>query len=140
MENHDIGWIATLLEGHDHQTNCSELMADRIIELFSEAEKKLSSIIGLRGLSKLHHANISKIAMQYSWLSAAIENPDPSLKRVQLLRSVLVEQTAVTSKQAGLALLQGFYSRLVTLIGLAVTEILLRSVWETSSAKYARGL
>lgn len=140
MKNQDSGWIAALLDAVDQQSLRSEVMADLTIELFNEAERKLTPIIGSRGMVKLYYANLSQVSLQYPWLSAAREDFEPSLGRMQLLGSLLTNQSADTAKLCGLSLLQGFYMRLVSLIGLAVTDTLLRPEWELSGAKYAQGL
>ena len=140
MKNQDSGWIAALLDGINQQSIRSEVMADLIIELFNEGEKKLSPIIGSRALVNLYYANPIQTSLQYPWLASASGDFEPPLSRIQLLGSVLTKQSAETAKLCGLSLLQGLYTRLASLIGVAVTDVLLQSAWELSSANFVRRL
>lgn len=139
MDIHEIGWIVALLEDGDLQPAGTEAMTERVVQLFAAAEKTLSPIIGIRGLEKIQYANLLAVSNRYPWLIASAENSRQPVK-LQSLRLVLLEQNTQSIKLAGLALLQNYYALLTSLIGRSLTERLLRSVWELSSAKHAQGI
>lgn len=139
MEIREIGWIVALLEDGDLQRAGTEVMTDRVVQLFAVAEKTLSPIIGIRGLDKIQYANLIAVSNHYPWLVASVESSRQPLK-LELLRSVLLEQNAQSVRLAGSALLHNYYAMLTGLIGLSLTERLLRSVWELSSANHAQGM
>lgn len=137
METQKIGWISGLLRVDGQEIDTAERLANRVTHLLEASETTLATIIGKRGTTMLQSENLKAVAAIYPWLSV----PDTlNLKPMEFLRSVLLEQTPERAAASAEAVLQNFYKLLVDLIGLSVTDALLRPMWERSHAKLAQGI
>ena len=88
----------------------------------------LTPIIGQRGVAALYQRSLHLAARTYPWISAAQDSAPESMD-IMVLRSLLAKQTSTQAATAGALVLQTFYDLLATLIGLSLTEQLLRSAW-----------
>jgi hypothetical protein len=106
----------------------AEQVAGAIVAIWLEIDQALHPIIGRRGVAALYNRSLSLTAAAYPWL--AIDQPAvPAAIDPSGLRSALVQQTAAEAAAGGSALFQSFHELLASLVGTALTERLLRSVW-----------
>lgn len=139
MNVQNISWITSLLAINGQHSQSADLVADKVEKLFHDAHTALSPIIGNRGMESLRSANIQAMAELYPWLRCTT-NDSASLAMSQSIRSLIAAQQLPIAEAAGIAIVQNFYLKLSDLIGVTLTEKLLRSVWEVSLTNVHREL
>jgi hypothetical protein len=111
-------------------------IADTAIAKWRGIDAALSPIIGQRGVSALYMRSLYLTRSDYPWLAAVAEGAlQPG--DFTALQSALAQQTSAHAAAANGALLQIFVNLLSNLIGSALTERLLRSVWDLPSSGHA---
>ena len=107
-------------------------VADTIVGLWQEIDQALSPIVGHRGVAALYNRSLKLTAVAHPWLASAssgmLAAVDPSA-----LKAALLQQTVAQAAAGGSALFETFRDLLASLVGTALTERLLRSVWTPSS-------
>ena len=103
-------------------------LADASVETWREIDAALAPIIGQRGVGALYTRSLHLTEPAYPWLPVTTEVPQPTLD-VEALRTVLSNQPRAEAADASGAVLQTFHALLTQLIGMPLTEQLLRSVW-----------
>jgi hypothetical protein len=124
-------WPAPL--GHRLQAGADVgQVAETILALWQEIDQALTPIVGHRGVAALYNRSLKLTAVAHPWLasasSAVLAAMDPSA-----LKAALLQQTATQAAAGGSALFETFRELLASLVGAALTERLLRSVWTPSS-------
>jgi hypothetical protein len=137
MEAPKIAWISGLLRADVREVDPEHVLVDRVIHLLDASEATLWPIIGRRGTTMLQAENLKALAGQYPWLSVPNTH---NLTPTQFLRAVLLDQTPAGAAACAEAVLQNFYKLLVDLVGLSVTDALLRPIWERTHASFAQGI
>ena len=114
--------------------------ASRIVQMavsiWKDAGTALSPIIGQIGVDALFKRSIHLTRGAYPCLATVLEDkaqPDG----LAALQDALAQQTTATAVAANVALLQNFQDLLISLIGLSLTERLLRPVWDKPSSGQA---
>ena len=110
--------------------NASQI-ADAMVATWREIDAALAPIIGSRGVVALYKRSLSLTAAAHPWLVGTHEGV-PAALDLAALKAVLAQQTSADAALGGNALLQTFYQLLGSLVGPALTERLLRSVWADS--------
>jgi hypothetical protein len=109
-----------------------ERVAGEIVATWEAIDAALSPIIGHQGVAALYARSLQVTTAAYPWLSSARAESLGGMDLV-LLSTVLSQQDSATAAAAGGgALLQTFRNLLATLVGPALAERLLRTVWDTS--------
>jgi hypothetical protein len=107
-------------------------VADATLAVWQEIDQALSPIVGTRGVAALYNRSLKLTAAAHPWLagtsSSTLNAVDPAV-----LKAALLQQTAVQAAAGGGALFETFRELLASLVGAALTERLLRSVWTPSS-------
>jgi hypothetical protein len=107
-------------------------VTDTILAVWQEIDQALSPIVGHRGVAALYSRSLKLTAVAHPWLASAASDVlaaiDPTV-----LRAALLQQTAAQAAAGGDALFATFHRLLASLVGTALTERLLRSVWPPSS-------
>jgi hypothetical protein len=106
----------------------AEQVAGAIVAIWLEIDQALHPIIGRRGVAALYNRSLSLTAAAYPWLPIG-QTGIPAAVDPSALRSALAQQAAVEAAAGGSALFQSFHELLASLVGTALTERLLRSVW-----------
>lgn len=124
-------WPAPL--GHRLQAGADVgQVADTIVALWQEIDQALTPIVGQRGVAALYNRSLKLTAAAHPWLanapSGVLAAMDPSA-----LKAALLQQSAAQAAAGGSALFETFRELLASLVGTALTERLLRSVWTPSS-------
>lgn len=116
------------------KTANAEQMAEAMVAIWREADAAITSIISQKCSRSLHTRNLFLTRSPHSML-AAVRRGDPA--NVDLL-ALLVQLGRGASKahaaQAGMALLQDLYTRVINPVGLRLTTRLLVVAWAKDSS------
>ncbi|NRF70196.1 hypothetical protein HLB44_24620 [Aquincola sp. S2] len=93
----------------------------------------LTPIIGGRGVAALYKRSLYLSAPAHPWLAGMHEGSTAAIDLIAL-RSVVSQQSGDEAVQGGNTLLLTFHKLLGSLIGLSLTERLLRPLWADSSS------
>ncbi len=111
-------------------------VADAATSTWRRVEAALSRIIGKRGVAALYQRSLYLARADHPCLAAAHEGAlQPG--DFTALRTALAGQSSPNAATASQALLQTFRGLLANLIGDALTERLLKSVWDNPSSGHA---
>lgn len=103
-------------------------IADAVVETWQEIDIALTPIIGERGLAALYRRSIHVGAATHEWLTASTDGPLMAADFAEL-RPVFQRQTRADAIAGAATLFDSFHDLLVSMVGLSLTERLLRSVW-----------
>ncbi len=103
-------------------------IADAIGATCIDLDAALAPVIGQRGVAALYQRSLHQTGRVRGWLAAT---HDPSVMDIEALKSALARQTSADAAAGGLLLVKTFHELLTGLIGVALTERLLRPVWIT---------
>ena len=107
-------------------------VVDANLAIWREIEVALSPIIGHRGVGALFHRSLKLVSGTHPWLAAgrgsALDAIDPAA-----LKAALLLQPPHEAAEGGAALLESFHGLLSSLVGAALTNRLLHSVWTPST-------
>ena len=111
-------------------------IAEVAVSIWKDVGIALSPIIGQTGVAALFKRSIHLARGAHPCLAAVLDDPaQPG--ELATLQTVLAQQTRATVMAANAALLQNFQDLLISLIGLSLTERLLRPVWDPPSSGQA---
>lgn len=104
-------------------------IANAVVSMFQDINVRLTPIIGLKGVAALHRRGLlltinknTALAQPYLGMVVALD--------LSHFRSLLLAQAPIEATRFGQLLLKTTYGLLVTLIGSALCERLLYTVWE----------
>lgn len=103
-----------------------------VAQVWLEVDLALSPIIGQRGVAALMHRSLRLVGSRHPWLGQGQPAQLAEVDRAAL-QAALVLQTAPEALSGGLALFEAFRDLLASLVGPALTEQLLRTVWTPST-------
>lgn len=127
MENQKIGWVNITFADHVSLSKNPEHILDLIIRSWKEIDRVMRPIIGKGGAEALFHRSIEITAQTYPWLAAASTDAQPAMD-LGALHRILSKQDTSHFAGAGDTLLLHFHYLLTNLIGLSLTDRLLRPV------------
>lgn len=127
MGNPKIAWVRNTFADHASHSNDPEHILDLVIASWKEIDRVLRPIIGKGGIDALFHRSIEGVAPAYPWLAAASADAHSAMN-IDVLHQVLSKEDASHFAGASDTLLLHFYSLLTNLIGLSLTDRLLRPV------------
>jgi hypothetical protein len=133
MESYEGSLIAATLANRAGKGTDAALIADAIVSTWQLIDTALSPIIGHGGVAALYKRSLYLTGRVHPWLAGAHEGIQPGMDLAGL-KSVLAQQSSANAAAGGGAFLQTFRELLVGLVGPALTEQLLHSVWENFSA------
>lgn len=107
-------------------------IADVTVSIWRGVTEVLSSIVGEYGVAVLYARSLHLASAGYPWLASVREDAD-RVGEYASLQTTLSQQAVTDAAASAGALLQTFHDLLGTLIGVALTERLLRFVRETLS-------
>jgi anti-sigma-K factor RskA len=111
-------------------------IAEMAVSSWRDVGFALSPIIGVAGVAALFKRSLYLTRGAHPCLATVLEDqtqPD----ELTAMQSVLAQHTSATAVAANIALLQHFEDLLISLIGLSLTERLLRPVWDKPSRDQA---
>jgi len=127
MENQPIGWATNLFSERVKRGESATCTADTIVTAWEGIDSVMRLIIGKHCMNGLFSRSIEGTKISYPWL-AALSQDGQSEVDLKALRALLLKQDAVGLAAASDALLFYLLNMLVELIGLTLTERLLRPV------------
>jgi hypothetical protein len=122
MERLDDTAITTPLERRLGRGAPVVQLAQSVSEILHDIETALTPIVGERGVTALYRRSLHLAGVVHPWLLAGREDPTAWVAR-------LAERGDAEAARGCDAFLRSFYSLLIELIGSALTERLLDSVW-----------
>ena len=129
MDEPERHWtVVQLGERVQHGADACQI-ADVVGLMWQLTEAILNPMIGRKSVASLFQRSLFLTGQMHPWLADAyggVQSPSD----FSALKSVVMKQNAADAAAGGGAFLHTFYETLVSLIGSAVTEQLLRSVWE----------
>ena len=111
-------------------------VAAMAVALWKDVGRALSPIIGQAGVDALFKRSIYLSRDEQSCLASVLDNPAQP-DALAALQTALAQQSGATAAAANIVLLQNFQDLLTSLIGLSLTERLLRPVWDKPSSGQA---
>ncbi len=108
-------------------------VAETMVSAWQGIDAALSPIIGQRGLALLYKRSLHITGRAHLWLAGLHEGSQASMD-LAALEAVFAQRSSAEATAAGGVLLQTFHELLSSLIGAALTERLLRPVWDTFSS------
>ncbi|WP_243391170.1 hypothetical protein [Xanthomonas prunicola] len=111
-------------------------IASTVVAMLQQIDKVLAPILGPRGVAALFKRALFLTKDDFPWLYEAFAAVEASDDRnaVETVGIVLSQQSAQMAAAGGAAFVHTFHVVLVSMIGPALTERLLRSVWVTFSS------
>ena len=110
--------------------------AEMAVSTWTGVGVALSPIIGQAGVTALFKRSIYLTRDAYPWLATVLEDKSQPDELVAM-HAALARQTGDAAVAASVAMLQNFEELLISLIGLSLTERLLRPVWDKPSSGQA---
>jgi hypothetical protein len=106
-------------------------VADAMAATWRDIDAALVPIVGRLGVAALYKRSLYLASSAHPWLSALGEGDHTTID-LAALKSVVGQQAGADAALGANAFLQTFYQLLGSLVGPALTERLLRSVWADS--------
>ena len=110
----------------------AEQIASALVATWQEIDAALAPILGRHGVAALYKRSIHLTGATHPWLANTHKGLQTTIDFVAL-KSEFAQQSSADAASAGSALLHTFYDLLTSLVGLSLTERLLRSVWANTS-------
>ena len=108
----------------------AERVATAMVSICEEISAALSPILGQQGVTALYERSVYRAAVAHPWLAVAGKGLQTPLG-VEAFRPVFAQQSSDRAAAGGVAFLTAFSELLSSLIGLALAEQLLQSIWKT---------
>lgn len=108
-------------------------IAEMAVSIWRDVGIALSPIIGQPGVDALFRRSIHLTRGSHACLAAVFDDK-AQLGDLAALQTVLAQQTSAVAVATNIALLQNFQDLLTSLIGLSLSERLLRPVWDKPSS------
>lgn len=129
MTSQESGRIAETLAQRAAEGADARQIADAVVSIWQQINVALSPIIGQGSVAVLYMRSLHIINAAHPWLEGSGHGEMQTAMDLVGLRAKLIQQGNVEAAATGGALLRTFYELLASLIGPALTEQLLRSVW-----------
>jgi hypothetical protein len=127
-DNQEVRRIAASLARRGRADATAAQIAESVFIKCQAIEAALAPIIGLRGVAALHRRSLHLAGRSHPWLAGKPLSEQPT-EDLAMLKTLLSRQTSADAALGGAAFLQAFYDLLSSLVGLSLTERLLRSIW-----------
>ena len=131
-------WLAATLRARVGESVDPARVAEVLVSILREVEAALVPVLGVRGVGLLYRRSLYLSPNLQPLLAITLDKAQgmPTALDFDALRSMLAQHSGADAITDGTTLLQTLYNLLITLVGLPLTERLLRSVW----ANYSSGL
>jgi len=131
MENPESGSMAKALTLRVGEGADAAQIADAMISTWLEIDAALRPIIGHGGVVALYKRSLYLTIPAYPWFAGAHDGVHTAMD-LATLKAMLAQQSSVDAAAGCGTLLLTFKELLTSLVGLSLTERLLRSVWANS--------
>jgi hypothetical protein len=133
MDSPESSLIATTLASRAGKGAGAAQIADAIVSTWQLIDAALSPIIGHGGVAALYKRSLHLTGRVHPWLAGTHDGVATTMD-LAALKSVLARQSGADAAAGGGAVLQQFRELLVGLVGPALTDQLLHSVWKNFSS------
>lgn len=127
-------WPAPLTDRVASDASAAQL-ADAIAALWREIDAALHPVIGHRGVAALYHRSLTLTAPVHPWLASLQLPAMPASVDAAALQAVLAQRTSAEAAAASMALFDTFRALLASLVGAALTDRLLHTVWAPTTGE-----
>lgn len=129
-------WLAATLRARVGESTDPARIADALVSILLEVEAALAPVLGSRGVALIYLRSLQRSPSLQPLVAAALDEAQeiPTSLDLQALRSMLAQRSGADVIVTGTDLLQTLYDLLVNVVGLSMTERLLRSVWTNASS------
>ena len=103
-------------------------IADAVVMAWQEIDAVLAPILGEGGVAALYRRSLYLTGLTHPWLSHMHKGDQTVMDHAEL-KSAITQQSSADASIAGGTLLQTFNGLLASMVGPALTERLLRPVW-----------
>jgi hypothetical protein len=124
-------WIEASLAQRSGDNPSATQTADAAVSMWEEMAAALHSVIGRQGVAAMYDRSVSLTARLHPWIAGARGGAKPMMD-LAALQVVVAQQDNSTAAAGTAELLQTFYDVLVSLIGSALSDELLRIVRESA--------
>ncbi|QOW24217.1 hypothetical protein [Lysobacter sp. H23M47] len=132
---HSNPWLSQTLSARVGESADPARVADVLISILREIEATMSPTLDAHGVLLLIRRSFYLTPSLRPILARTPAGPQMDADaHFDALRDMLAHQSHADALTVGEALLQTFYDLIVTLVGLPLTEQLLRSVWANHSS------
>jgi hypothetical protein len=108
-------------------------VADSVVSVLRGIEDALTPIIGVRGVAALYARTLFLVSQDFTWLSITPPSVNDPMD-LQLLHARVAAQSPADSVASSRAIIDTFHELLAGMIGLGLTERLLRTVLDPPSS------
>lgn len=126
MENQQSRRIVSALARRVETGADAQQIAEAIVSTWWEIDAALSPVLGPQAVTLLYQRSICLAAKSRPWLTNICESGQTL--EPEALRTAFAQQSTDTAAAGGYELLQAFHGMLASLVGLPLTERLLRFV------------
>lgn len=133
MKSNESTLSAAALAYKVAQGETSFHIADVVLHAWRQINVALSPLIGHRGVAGLYQRTLHVTGNDYPWLAICYKGITHEMN-LEDLQKILAQQSSSDAANAGGMLFQTFHDLLGSLIGPALTELLLQSIWISSSS------
>jgi hypothetical protein len=102
--------------------------------IWADIDAALMPIVGVRGLAALCGRSLHLTRVDFAWLGAAIDGRAEAQSGVEAFCALLAQQDDAAATACAQAFMRNFRDLLTSLIGVPLTERLLRAAWTATSA------
>ncbi len=108
----------------------SDGISQTVVDLWTQIDDALTPIIGTRGVAALHGRSLFLTVRAFPWIAGRQDGVQVAMD-LESLRLAIASQSAPDALLGASALFEAFNDLLASMVGTALTQRLLRTVWDT---------
>ena len=133
------GWLKASLAQRSGENPTAIQTAEAVVSMWEEIATALHPVIGRQGVTAMYDRSVALTTRLHPWMAGTRGGGGAnSLVDLAALQAVVVQQDNNSAAGGTTALLQTFYEVLVSLIGCALGDELLRTVRERAVDRVSR--
>ena len=105
-------------------------ISQTVVDVWTLIDDALTPIVGARGVAALHGRSLFLTAREFPWIGARHDGVQPTMD-LDSLRVASASQSAPDALRGASALFEAFDGLLASMVGIELTQRLLRAVWDT---------
>ncbi len=130
MASHEGRYIAAALATRVGPDADPVAISRSVVDVWTRIDDALAPIVGARGVAALHGRSLFVTARAHPWIGGRQTGVQLAMD-LQSLRLALESQDAAEALRGATALFEAFNDLLTSMVGTALTERLLRPVWDS---------
>ena len=105
-------------------------ISQTVVDVWTQIDVALTPIVGARGVAALHGRSLFLTAREFPWMGGRHDGVQQAMD-LDALRRAIAAQSAPDALLGASALFEAFDDLLSSMVGAALTQRLLRAVWDT---------